>query len=385
MTSGLRANTVSRSWNGERIACGSPTDLPAHAAPARPDVLRARRAACPRAVRPAVHALYGFVRGRGRDRRRPAPDRLAGRAPRRPRRLGARARARPARRRAPRTRSSRRWSTRARATTSRCTSCRATWRRCASDCGPVRIASRRRARPLHGGHRPRPSGASWRRCSARPGDVHEDVARLGVAFQLTNFIRDVRESTGRWAGSTCPACPRTTCAAGPPPGAPASTSRRQVARARALFAETAARRPRPCRPRCAPASASPAPCTAASWTASSATTTTSSAARALDRWEAARAAAGPRRGAAPMTVRATKRGAERTTPGRRARRRPRLRRELRRAGGRPRAGRGGPGADVLVVDRYEIGERADVGLRRPDAVAARHGRRRRRSARSCRT
>jgi len=36
----------------------------------------------------------------------------------------------------------------------------------------------------------------------------------------------------------------------------------------------------------------------------------------------------------------------------------------------------GAGADVLVVDRYEIGAR-DLGLRGADAVAARHGRRER--------
>ena len=65
----------------------------------------------------------------------------------------------------------------------------------------------------------------------------EDVARLGVAFQLTNFIRDVRR-TGSWTACTCPACPRTT--SGRDRERPfRERVAREVGRARALFAETA--------------------------------------------------------------------------------------------------------------------------------------------------
>ena len=41
--------------------------------------------------------------------------------------------------------------------------------------------------------RPAPSAGSWPRCSALPPRHHADLGRLGVAFQLANFIRDVRE------------------------------------------------------------------------------------------------------------------------------------------------------------------------------------------------
>ena len=43
--------------------------------------------------------------------------------------------------------------------------------------------------------RPARSAASWRRCSACPSAITPGYGRLGQAFQLTNFIRDVREDT----------------------------------------------------------------------------------------------------------------------------------------------------------------------------------------------
>ena len=40
------------------------------------------------------------------------------------------------------------------------------------------------------------SGRSSRRCSTRPTASDSPLARMGVAFQLTNLIRDVREDWG---------------------------------------------------------------------------------------------------------------------------------------------------------------------------------------------
>ena len=79
-----------------------------------------------------------------------------------------------------------------------------------------------------------------------------------------------------------------------------------------------------------------------------------------------------------MPVRATKRGVERTPLERRLRR-PRLRRELRRP--RRRAASCGSGARVLVIDRYEVGERQTSRVRGADRVARRTSGSRTRSAR----
>ena len=70
-----------------------------------------------------------------------------------------------------------------------------------------------------------------------PGDVHEDVARLGVAFQLTNFIRDVPVD---WALDRVylPGLPEDDLRRGTASGGAREHTARQVARARALFAET---------------------------------------------------------------------------------------------------------------------------------------------------
>ena len=77
------------------------------------------------------------------------------------------------------------------------------------------------------------------------------------------------------------------------------------------------------------------------------------------------------RGAAPMTRRATLRGEQRT-PLSASGRAPTCSCAGRASpGSRSPASWPGSGADVLVVDRYEIGERADQRLRDPDAVAGR--------------
>ena len=154
-----------------------------------------------------------------------------------------------------RTPSSPRWSTRARATTCRCTACRATWTsmRAGLRAGPHAHADDELDDYMEG------SAATVGRIMApllgAPGGLAEDVARLGVAFQLANFVRDVRVD---WAaGPRLPPRP----ARGRPPRRRRRRARlreqvaREVARARALFAETAGRRAARWRRRCAPASA----------------------------------------------------------------------------------------------------------------------------------
>ena len=98
---------------------------------------------------------------------------------------------------------------------------------------------------------------SWRRCSARRPGQHGDFARLGVAFQLTNFIRDVREDwrarpglPARPAASDDARATRTATRRGC-----ASASRTRSRRARALFAETPPRSPARCAGPCGPGSA----------------------------------------------------------------------------------------------------------------------------------
>ena len=155
-----------------------------------------------RAGRPAVHALYGFVRG---------ADEIAD---------GPRRAATPS---APRARSTpgRPSSTRAceggssshpviaalvdagRAPRAAAPAdAAATWTRCAPTARPVRMRPRRSSSATWTARRP--SGGSSRRCSARPSGADAELARLGARFQLTNLIRDVGED---WAmgRSTCPA------------------------------------------------------------------------------------------------------------------------------------------------------------------------------------
>ncbi len=71
-----------------------------------------------------------------------------------------------------------------------------------------------------------------------PPDVHEHVARLGVAFQLTNFIRDVPLD---WALDRVylPDLAEEDLRRGTPSAALRERVARHVARARGLFADTA--------------------------------------------------------------------------------------------------------------------------------------------------
>jgi 15-cis-phytoene synthase len=71
-----------------------------------------------------------------------------------------------------------------------------------------------------------------------PRDLHEQVARLGVAFQLTNFVRDVALD---WELDRIylPGLAEDDLRSGSATGALRERVARHVARARALFAETA--------------------------------------------------------------------------------------------------------------------------------------------------
>jgi phytoene synthase len=71
-----------------------------------------------------------------------------------------------------------------------------------------------------------------------PADRHEQVARLGVAFQLTNFIRDVALD---WELDRIylPGVAEEDLRSGRPTAALRERVARQVGRARVLFAETA--------------------------------------------------------------------------------------------------------------------------------------------------
>ena len=103
------------------------------------------------------------------------------------------------------------------------------------DCGPVRIASRSELDTYMNGS----AGAVGRLMAPLLGcDTPEQVADLGVAFQLTNFIRDVRED---WELDRVylPGLPEDELAAGEAGDAARERIAAEVARARELFARTA--------------------------------------------------------------------------------------------------------------------------------------------------
>jgi phytoene synthase len=104
------------------------------------------------------------------------------------------------------------------------------------DCGRVRIATAAELDAYMDG-----SAAAVGRVMAPllGSEDREAVARLGVAFQLTNFIRDVRED---WEMDRVylPGLPEEDLAQGAAGGALRSAVAAQVDRARQLFAETAA-------------------------------------------------------------------------------------------------------------------------------------------------
>ena len=223
--------------------------------------------------------------------------------------------------------------------------------------------------------RPARSAGSWPRCSASRRATTPTSAASALAFQLANFIRDVREDR-RLDRIYLPAEDRERFGV-----SEADLAADAPARRCARCSPTRSSAPAPCSP--APARRSPPrppPCARACASPSGLY------ARMLDRVEAIGfdvlgAQPGVRvwhipgaalRGAA-VTRRATLRGAERTPTQRQ--RADVLICGASFAGLAVARELAGSGADVLVVDRYEIGERATSRLRGADAVAARDGRR----------
>ena len=345
-----------------------------------------RRAACRAEIRPATHALYGYVR---------TADEIVD-GPRRPASAEARRAALDAwerelhdglARAAPRTRSSARSSTPGAATGCRSASWAPTCARCGSTARPCASRAGRSSRPTWTA-RPAPSGGSWPPLLGVPERHHAGFGRLGQAFQLANFIRDVREDTALDRVYLPAERPRALRRRGGATWRARRASpelralRRLEVRARADAVRRAPSRPSPPRPPpCARASASPSRVYL----------------RVLDRVERiefdvlGRAHRRARRGSCPARRSgrcaddaagdAARRRAHAAGRRRRARRRPDLRRELRRARRRPRAGRLGR----RRARRRPLRDRRapDVRLRGPDALARGDGRRARRSARRC--
>ena len=338
--------------------------MPAPAASPRPDVLLGDAAACRASVQPAVHALYGFVRG--------ADEIVDGPAGRRPARRGARR------------------STRWQAELERGLAAghsdhpviaalvdagprhglplhllRRYMDSMRVDCDePVRIAAARAARPLHGRQRGDRRARSSPRCSGAP----EPEARRAPRRRLPAHELHPRRARGLGPRPRLPAGPatRTTCAARRRQRPVRERVARRSRRARDLFARHRRRGRSRRRPRCAAACAWRERSTPACSTASRATATTCSAPRAPAPWESA----APRTAARDAR---DQRGAERTSLD-------------------------GTRADVLIcgasfaglaVARELAGRRRrrarrrplrdrrarDLGLRGADAVAARDGRR----------
>ncbi len=224
--------------------------MPAHAAPPRPDVLlRHRPAARGRCGRPSTRSTASCA-ARTRSSTGPIARRQA-RAARGPRCLAGRARARPGRGalRAPRDRGARRRRPAPRHARSQLLG-PVTWTRCESTATSRCACARRSSSTLHG--RQRGDRRAGHGAAARRAGGPEAVARLGVAFQLTNLIRDVPRGLGY--GPRLPARPatRTTCAPARRPTALREHVAQQVARARELFAETAGVARRGCCPADAP-------------------------------------------------------------------------------------------------------------------------------------
>jgi phytoene synthase len=102
------------------------------------------------------------------------------------------------------------------------------------DCGPVRIRSREELDRYMNGS----AAAVGRIMAPLLGcDAREDMARLGVAFQLTNFIRDVRED---WTLDRVylPGLPEDDLERGEAGDGARERVAAEVARARELFART---------------------------------------------------------------------------------------------------------------------------------------------------
>ncbi len=255
------------------------------------------RAACPPTSGSAVHALYAFVReadeivdGPGRARR---PGRCA--APSSTATSSACTRRSPASPRA--TRRSPRWSTPAARHDLPLDELGSYFDSMRIDCAPVRMAHVGGARALHARQRRRRRahpGAAARRAGRAPRVASRSLA---LAFQLTNFIRDVRED---WELDRIYLPARTSSARRrradrpAPADAPASAELLavEVGRARELFREGARRRRGGRAARAARdahgAQRLPAACSTAS---SGSTTTCCAAAPACRPWELAGAVA----------------------------------------------------------------------------------------------
>ena len=181
------------------------------------------------------------------------------------------------------------------------------------DCAPVRIATWEELVAYMDGS----AGSVGRIMAALlgvPARHHADLGRLGLAFQLANFIRDVREDR-RLDRVYLPAEDRARFGVSEArPGAPSAPARaaraarpRGRARPRACSRARARRSP-PRPPPCARASASRPACTAACSTASRRRTSTCSAPTGVRVWHIPGAAleairvslrgGGPRRGGA---------------------------------------------------------------------------------------
>ena len=195
----------------------------------------------PPEIRPATHALYGYVRTADEivDGPRRPPSAEARRAALDAWESELEAGLPPAARRI---RSSARSSTPAAATRCRSASCGTYMRSMRIDCAPVRIESWEELEAYMDG-----SAGSVGRIMAPllgvPERHHAGYGRLGQAFQLANFIRDVREDTSS-TGSTCPREERERYGVGDedlrePTASPELRAllAHEVRRARSLFAE----------------------------------------------------------------------------------------------------------------------------------------------------
>ena len=335
----------------------------------------------PAEIRPATHALYGYVRTADQivdGPRRPAtPDgrRAALDAWEAELEAGA----------SPASRSSARSPTPPPATASRSASCAPTCARCGSTARRCGSPAGTSSSPTWTAPRAR-SGGSWPRCSAfRRVITPTSAASASRSSSPTSSATCAR--TRRWTASTCPprtasasASASTTCAADARRPAVRALVAHEVERARGLFAGA--------RPAIAsaPASVRPGVNFATRPVHAHARPRRGDGLRRPRPPDRRPRLAHPGRGAGGDPVSATRprgprraRVTQRATARRRAhrhlpaRRRPDLRGELRRAGGRARA----QGLRRRRAGRRPLRDRRarHLGLRRADAVAARDGRR----------
>ena len=311
----------------------------------------------PADVRPATHALYGYVR---------TADQIVD-GPRRPPTPAARRAALDAWEEELHAAAARlvapgrwaRWWTPASGTTCRSTSSASTCARCASTAGRCGSAATTSSTSTWTA-RPARSAGSWPRCSACPSAT-TPTSGTSARRSSSRTSSATCARTGGWTASTCRPRLRRRRDLGTrarDAAALRAVVAQQVARARALFA-----------------AAEPAVAAAPASVRSGIRLACAAYGRILDRAEAAggdvlgrrdrRAGArpaAPAGGGPAMTRRATLRGAERTPLEERA---DVLVCGASFAGLAVARELAGSGADVLVVDRYEIGERATSACAAP--------------------